>query len=438
MEEEIGFEKLVEFYRSVLKHFPDKRVGKNCSYSVADAALGAFSVFFMQSPSFLAHQRTMEATEHKNNAASLFKVNKIPSDNHMRDLLDDVAPEAVFPVFNHILSALQITGQLETFRFLDRQLLVALDGVEYFNSNNIHCSRCSTKEHKNGEISYSHSAITPVIVHPNHRRVISLPPEFITPQDGHEKQDCESAAAKRWITHTGAKYAELGVTILGDDLYSRQPLCKTLLEQNFHFILVCKHDSHKTLYKDFIDSGIKLETMEIKRRNCRGKNDKMKFRFINGVPLRDGKDALMVNWCEVVIVNGVGKVTYCNSFISDHFITVHNVKDIVLAGRTRWKIENENNNTLKTKGYHLEHNFGHGKKHLAALLLTLNMLAFLFHTVLEFTDKRYRILRAHFSRRMTFFEHARSLTVYFFFSSWQDMMAFMIKGQELEMKLDSS
>jgi hypothetical protein len=32
----------------------------------------------------------------------------------------------------------------------------------------------------------------------------------------------------------------------------------------------------------------------------------------------------------------------------------------VAAGRARWKVENENNNTLKTKGYHLEHNYGHG------------------------------------------------------------------------------
>jgi len=39
-----------------------------------------------------------------------------------------------------------------------------------------------------------------------------------------------------------------------------------------------------------------------------------------------------------------------------------NVAEIVSAGRTRWKIENENNNTLKTKGYHFAHNFGHGKK----------------------------------------------------------------------------
>jgi hypothetical protein len=33
-------------------------------------------------------------------------------------------------------------------------------------------------------------------------------------------------------------------------------------------------------------------------------------------------------------------------------------------------VENENSNTLKTKGYHLTHNFGHGKQHLSSLLLS--------------------------------------------------------------------
>jgi hypothetical protein len=46
----------------------------------------------------------------------------------------------------------------------------------------------------------------------------------------------------------------------------------------------------------------------------------------------------------------------------------------------------ENNNTLKTKGYNLEHNYGHGKRHLSSLLATLNLLAFLFHTALDLVD----------------------------------------------------
>ncbi len=68
-------------------------------------------------------------------------------------------------------------------------------------------------------------------------------------------------------------------------------------------------------------------------------------------------------------------------------------------GRARWKVENENNNVLKTKGYHIEHNFGHGSQHLASLLLSLNLLAFLFHTVLDLMDEQYHAIRqAMFSR----------------------------------------
>lgn len=78
-----------------------------------------------------------------------------------------------------------------------------------------------------------------------------------------------------------------------------------------------------------------------------------------------------------------GKVLYCNAWISNHAIHAGNVATLVQAGRARWKVENENNNTLKTQGYHLTHNFGHGKQHRSALLVTLNLLAFRLHTVLD-------------------------------------------------------
>jgi hypothetical protein len=59
---------------------------------------------------------------------------------------------------------------------------------------------------------------------------------------------------------------------------------------------------------------------------------------------------------------------------------------VTTTGRCRWKTENQNHNGFKTKGYPLGHSFGHGQAHLAASLLTLNLLAFLFHTVLDLTD----------------------------------------------------
>jgi hypothetical protein len=90
-------------------------------------------------------------------------------------------------------------------------------------------------------------------------------------------------------------------------------------------------------------------------------------------------------------------------FLTVLFIKKKNVKQIVADGRARWKIENENSNILKTKGYLLEHNFGHGKKNLATLLLTFNLLAFLFHTILDLMDEKYELIRRELPTRKTFF-----------------------------------
>jgi len=60
---------------------------------------------------------------------------------------------------------------------------------------------------ENGKTLYRHTVVTPVIVAPGQSRVVPLPPEFVSAQDGQEKQDCELAAAKRWLTTWGAHYA---------------------------------------------------------------------------------------------------------------------------------------------------------------------------------------------------------------------------------------
>ncbi len=114
------------------------------------------------------------------------------------------------------------------------------------------------------------------------------------------------------------------------------------------------------------------------------------------------------------------------------------VAQVVIAGRTRWKVENENNNTLKTKGYHLEHNFGHGKQHLASLLATFNLLAFLLHTLLDLQDAKYRVLRRTLGRRQTFFDDLRALTRYWCFASWGELLDFMLDGLEVEIPPNST
>jgi hypothetical protein len=92
-----------------------------------------------------------------------------------------------------------------------------------------------------------------------------------------------------------------------------------------------------------------------------------------------------VNWLEVEIRNPAGQITCRNRFITDLPVERDTVAELAACGRARCKIENETFNVLKTSGYHLEHSFGQGKQNLAALLVTLNLLAFAFHTVCDQT-----------------------------------------------------
>ena len=138
----LTFSEVVKELRTTFETFTDRRTGKNSSYTMTDAALSAFSVFFMQSPSFLDFQRTMQETQGKNNAQTLFNVFQIPTDNHIRSLLDPVEPALVYPLFDFVFDGFQRAGVVDSFRATDNRLLLALDGTQYFSSQNLHGSCC--------------------------------------------------------------------------------------------------------------------------------------------------------------------------------------------------------------------------------------------------------------------------------------------------------
>jgi hypothetical protein len=436
----LGFDALTGILHRRIDQLPDQRKpGPNTRYTIKDAALGAFGIFYTQSPSFLEYQHHLQQTKGQNNACTLFGVEQIPCNNHVRNLLDPLMPSPRNGVYLDVFEGLEQHGLLRNFRVLDHQLLVALDGTQYHSSHAMHCHNCLRRQTSQGRTLYSHSAITPVIVCPGRSEVIALPPEFIMPQDGHEKQDCERVAGKRWIDQYAKPVAPHGVPLLGDDLYSNHPLCQLALQKGFNFIFVCKPDSHATLYERLAFWQQTNAIKEVERRCRRGRViEMMMYRYINDVSLRGGQGALSVNWFEITSVHAkTGAQLYYNSFITNHHITDDNVAHLAQAGRGRWKIENENNNVLKTKGYHIEHNFGHGKKYLAAFMLSLNLLAFLFHTVFEWCDDKYALIRHVLARRQTFFDDMRALTRYMVFESWHHLMDFMIRGLELEARLDA-
>jgi hypothetical protein len=355
--------------RGTFEAFIDPRTGKNTTYGMVDAGPGAFSVFFMQSPSFLEHQRTLEQAHGENNARTLFGVHEIPSDNQLRTLLDPTPSAMVRPAYSFLSNALRESGVVDSHRSVNGTLLLAFDGTEYFSSQKIHCDQCSARRHANGTVTCFHTALTPVLAKPGCGKVIPLAPEFVSPQDGAEKQDCEINAAKRWLAGHGEEMGRLKVTVLGDGLYCHEPFCLVLLSFGLGFILVCKPASHAVTYEWLERIGAVRTVVRTRRAGKRHETDT--HRYAAAVPLRDADDALKVNWCEPTTTAADGKVLYRNAFATGLALDGGNVVEAVEAGRSRWKVGNENNNTLKTKGYHFTHNFGHGHQHLSSLLASL-------------------------------------------------------------------
>jgi len=103
-----------------------------------------------------------------------------------------------------------------------------------------------------------------------------------------------------------------------------------------------------------------------------------------------------VQWCALTTTTADGKVLYRHAFATSHPINAATVAEVVAAGRTRWKIENENNNTLKTKGYHFEHHYGHGQQHVSARLAALILLAYRLHTLLDWMEQPFQSARPLF------------------------------------------
>ena len=429
------FNHFIQRWRALAAGLPDRRRGDNSFHDLADIATAPLAVFFTQCPSFLSFQENMEEASGRNNARSLFQIERIPSDNHIRQTLDPIEPSRLFSFFDDLHQGFEEAGLLEAMRAVGGTRLLALDATWYFSSQSqsIHCANCSCLRHADGQVTHFHSAITPVVVSPAHTQVVPLRPEFITPQDGQVKQDCEINAAKRWLAAHAGRYSTGNDTLLGDDLYAHQPFCRQVLRHHFHSLFTCKPSSHAHLYGwvEALPPGRQLQTLQRRVKGRGNRWEHCQYRWANNVPLGEGADALKVNWCELTLTDAQGEVLYRNAFITDWEITADSVARLVTAGRARWKIENENNNVLKTKGYHLEHNFGHGKKHLASLLLTMNLLAFALHTLLEVTEEDYGLVRAAVGARRKFFRHLEALTAYCYFQDWQHLMDFMMRGQEV-------
>jgi hypothetical protein len=405
---------------------PDRRIGANRRYSMADIGMAAFSMFFMQHPSFLAFQRTLHENVGKDNTQALFAMEKIPSDNHIRKMLDEVAPAHFEQSFFAVVDGLGDNCAQVVKNVLGGHTLIALDGSEYFCSRKLSCPACSRRKRSDGEEEYFHAFLAATIVKPGDQKVFCLPPMFIKPQDGDKKQDCELKAAKRWFSRVAPLCEKYNPIYLGDDLYAKHDICTMALLQGGNFIFTCKDSSHKTIEE--FRKGLTPST-HVQTRGTGSQKREYHYSWLSNLPIRDSADALSVNWFEVTIINPKGKSTYHSSFITNLSPSKENISELVSCARARWKVENETFNVLKNNGYHLEHNFGHGQKNLATLLVTFNLLAFSVHNACDAAERAWSHAREACGTRIRLFINLWTITRYHAFQTWDSLMETLITGR---------
>jgi hypothetical protein len=157
---DLSFDGIVRCLNEVIAKIDDPRSVSNATkYSLREAILGAFAAFFMQNESFLEYQRQLKSRFGRDNAQSLFGLEKIPTVEQIRNIVDRVSASSLFPLFGLIYQALSSMGFFKSYEILRGNLLVAMDGTNYHSSGKVNCPCCSTKTSKQGKVTYFHYCI---------------------------------------------------------------------------------------------------------------------------------------------------------------------------------------------------------------------------------------------------------------------------------------
>lgn len=154
------------------------------------------------------------------------------------------------------------------------------------------------------------------------------------------------------------------------------------------------------------------------------------YRFLNGASLNKSNQDVKVNILEYRQTDPKGKELNF-SWVTNILISTINVDKIAIAGRARWKIENETFNTLKNLGYNFEHNYGHGKKYLSTVLCLLMMLAFLVDQVQEICCSLFQQCRKFAGTYRGLWETMRSLFQYVRLVDWENFYLMLSKQKPL-------
>jgi len=344
----------------------------------------SFSMFHLKDPSLSSFREQFSVRAE--NLARVYGVMVLPGDTALRESIDKVLPSELQALFKPLLGFLKKQNALKKRQVLGGYTAVSVDGTGHYCSGTKGCPQCMVKNHRNGKTTYYHQLLGAVAVHPDESTVFPVACEAIVKQDGNKKKDWELNASKRIIQQSRAALGEEKIIAIFDALYINGPHIKALSKENMSYIIGSKGQTYVDVQVKVLRQNNQLESLTWKK-----DGKKCTINFANNLILNGQHQEILTNYFEYIEIDvKTGKQTFYATWITDLEITKDNAKAFVKVARSRWKIENETFNTLKNQGYHLEHNYGHGKKYLATNFAILTFIAFLVDQIAQHLDKDFQ------------------------------------------------
>ena len=348
----------------------------------------AFVVLF----GFMLQIRSFNRLEHwikKNKFKKVLpKKTKLPHIDAIRRFLSDFDLDGLKNIHNEIIKT---TIKNKVFRngTIESLKVVAIDGVELFESTKKCCDKCLSRVHKDGVTHYFHRSVVCATVGSDPH--IILGQEMLEPKkDGSDKDEGEITGGKRLIRKLYKEFHHFADVIVADALYCKSTWIKEVLSIGMNAVVRVK-DERLNIVKDALalfkyrkadkewtvrkksDNYTKVKAWDEDNFEMSGSNIKVRFiKFIEEIHNGD-KVELKEEWI----------------ITTDKFTPVETLWKIM---HKRWDIENNAFHQMKTE-WHLDHCFLHSPTGVEVVLmfiiLAFNLMQlYFFRCIRSFRKKR--------------------------------------------------
>ncbi|HHH50103.1 MAG TPA: transposase [Saprospiraceae bacterium] len=419
-------DKLIKLVRKGFKKVSDSR-RNNLSYELVDLLSIGFAMFSLKDSSLSSFKE--QYSVRAQNLLRIYGIKSLPGDTAFRESLDEVRPEELQSQFKAPLDLLRKEGVMKRRKVLGKYTVVTVDGTGHYCSGKKDCPQCMVKNHRNGKQTFYHQLLGAVAVHPQQSTVFPIACEAIVKQDGSTKNDCELNASKRIIPQIRQTLPKEEIITVFDALYANGPHIKALSANNMRYIIGTKGKTYVDVQVQELRKKDKLERFQWETQTtiCLAY-------FTNGLILNGEHQDIITNYFECTEVDKqTGEQVFFSTWITDITVTSKNIMELASVARSRWKIENETFNTLKNQGYHLEHNYGHGKKYLATNFAILTFLAFLVDQIAQQLDKDFQKAKEVCKSFKAFWEKVRYVFYLLPAMSMNAIYRFIIKRRQVNM-----